>query len=432
MQAGFISKLYNVKRILFPVILFLCISGETTAQSGTGHNPFSRFGAGIPYEFGISRNEAMAGCGIAAPDQDYPNFLNPALLHFNRKVNLNSDFRYQFRRLEQSGQTVLRQGSAGPALLSLLIPLGETISAGAGIRPYSSREFTYQSIRRAGTDSIGLRTRGSGGLSQAFLSFGLRINRHISLGLEGSYVFGTLEDSITFGVLPSTINYTFSNLLKRRVSQFLLRPGLHLMSVVSKEKGVFIGGGFSTELGSRLSTRRYNQFSIPGTFVLDTLEDGISGYIVRPLSMKAGLALFSPQSWSASAEAEFINADNLSPEDGIRYRNTLSWRFSGEFCPGTKRSTSYLNLITYRAGFQFRELPFEYAGNGLRDVRITAGASFPVIRKESKFSRPLINLSLAIGQRGISAANLGSERYFQVSLGFTLNDFLWFNRYKID
>jgi len=374
----------------------------------------------------------MAGCGIAVPDQDYPNFLNPALLHFNRKVNLNTDFRYQFRRLEQPGQALLRQGSAGPALLSILIPLGEAVSAGAGIRPFSSREFTYQSLRRAGTDSIGLRTRGSGGLSQAFLSFGVRINRHISLGLEGSYVFGTLEDSITFGVLPSSINYTFSNLLKRRVSQFLLRPGLHLMSVVSRDQAVFIGGGFTTEIGNRLSLRRFNQFSIPGTFVLDTLEDGVSGIVVRPLSMKAGFSLFSPQSWSASAEAEFINADNLAPEDGIRYRNALSWRFSGEYCPGTKRSTSYLNLITYRAGFQFRELPFEYAGKGLRDMQISAGASFPVVRKESKFSRPLINLSVAFGQRGISSEQLGSERYFQLSLGFTLNDFLWFNRYKID
>lgn len=402
------------------------------AQSGTGHNPFSRFGAGIPYEFGVSRNEAMAGCGIAAPDQDYPNFLNPALLHFNRKVNLNTDFRYQFRRLEQPGQTMLRQGSAGPALLSILIPLGESISAGAGIRPYSSREFIYQSLRRAGTDSIGIRTRGSGGLSQAFLSFGLRISRHISLGLEGSYVFGTLEDSITFGVLPSGINYTFSNLQKRRISQFLLRPGLHLMSVISKEKGIFAGAGFSAELGNKLSYSRYNQFSIPGTFIRDTLEDGVSGSVIRPQSLKAGFALFSPQAWSLCAEAEYIQAEGLTPEEGIRYRNSLGFRLGGEFCPGTKRSTSYFNLITYRAGLLFKELPFEYGNRPVRDVRMTAGASFPVVRKESKFSKPLINLSLAVGQRGISANDLGSEKYFQVSLGFTLNDFLWFNRYKID
>ena len=414
------------------IFVFCLLSGRVIAQSGTGHNPVSRFGAGLPLDLGISRNEAMAGCGLAVPDQDNPNFLNPALLHFNRKVNLNTDFRYQFRRLSQAGQPVLSQGTAGPSLLSILVPLGEAISAGAGIRPYSTREFTYQSLRRAGTDSIGVRTRGSGGLSQFFLSLGVRLGRNASIGLEGSYVFGTLEDSVTFGVLPSSINYTFSNVVKRRVGQFLLRPGLHLMTVLSKENGVFLASGFSGEIGNQLSVSRFNQFSIPGTYIKDTLENEVAGILVRPLAMKAGFGLFSPQSWSVNAEGEFTKASDLAPEDGIRYKNVLSFRFGAEFCPGTKKSTSYLNLVTYRFGFLLKNFPFEYQGKSIQDMRLTAGASFPIVRKDAKFSRPLINLSLAVGKRGIAGSSIGSENYFQVGLGFTLNDFLWFNRYKID
>jgi hypothetical protein len=110
----------------------------------------------------------------------------------------------------------------------------------------------------------------------------------------------------------------------------------------------------------------------------------------------------------------------------------LSFRFGAEFCPGTKKSTSYLNLVTYRFGFLLKNFPFEYQGKSIQDMRLTAGASFPIVRKDAKFSRPLINLSLAAGKRGIAGSSIGSENYFQVGLGFTLNDFLWFNRYKID
>ena len=422
-------------RILACFFSLTIISAGSTllAQSGTGHNPVSRFGYGLPWDFGISRNEAMGGCGQVVPDQDHPNFLNPALIHFNRKVNLNSDLRYQYRQLSQLGRPGLNQGTAGPALISILVPLGEEISAGAGIRPFSSREFTYQKLQRgAGSDSIGLRIRGSGGLSQAFMSVGFRLHKMVSLGLEGSYVFGTLEDSVTFGVLPSSLNYTFSNIVKRKVSQFMLRPGIHLMSVLSRKKSVFIAGGFSTEIGQRISASRFNQFSIPGTGIKDTLENQVASEIVKPQSMKFGIGLFSPLRWSLSLEGEYIRAATLPAENGILYTDAMSWRAGGEYCPGIKKSTSYFNLITYRAGVQYRQLPYSYEGKNIHDLRLSAGASFPVVRKDAKFSRPLINLSLAAGKRGIPSSNLGSENYFQVSLGLTLNDFLWFNRYKID
>ncbi len=375
----------------------------------------------------------MAGCGQVVPDQDHPNLLNPALIHFNRKVNLNSDLRYSFRRLNQVGQNELQQGAAGPALISIVVPLGGAVSAAAGIRPYSAREFTYQKIQKeGGQDSIGLRIRGSGGLSQTFISCGFRLSKTISLGLEGSYVFGTLEDSVTFGVLPASLNYTFSNIVKRKVSQFMLRPGIHLMAPVNRQKAIFLAGGFSTEIGNRISLSRFNQFSIPGTLLKDTLENQTSSFLPRPVSMKLGLGLFSPLSWSLSAEAEFTRAGNLSGEQGIEYADALSWRAAGEYCPGTKRSTSYLNLITYRAGILLKQYPYLYGGKNIQDARITAGASFPIVRKDAKFSRPLINLALAFGKRGIANTEIGSENYLQVSLGLTLNDFLWFNRYKID
>ena len=411
---------------------FFCL-GTLQGQSGLGHSPVSRLGYGFPLDFGLSRNEALAGCGQALPDEDFPNFANPALLHFNRKVNLNTDFRYLYRRLSQPGESLYRRAAAGPANLALVVPLSGRISAGFGIRPYSFREFIYENIRYASTDSIGLRIRGSGGLSQVFMASGIRINKYLGIGLEASYVFGTLEDSVTFGVLPSSVNYQFSNILKRKASQFMFRPGLHFMKPISAgKKPLFLSLGCSADLIQQISLRRYNQFAIPGTNFRDTLEFETAASIRKPKIIRAGVGLFSPSYWSVSAETEYQQADFIPSEGRVNFSNQFSWRACAEYRPGTDRSTAYSNLITYRAGLSIQNFPFSDGSGVYRDYRISAGASFPVIRKEAKFSKPLINIAVATGRRGNQAGIFGMENYWQISLGFTLNDFLWFNRYKID
>lgn len=424
-------RTYSIKH--FAVFLLLqAISLQVQGQSGIGHSPVSRIGTGLPLDFGMNRNEAMAGCGQAVPEEDFPNFQNPALLHFNRKVNLNMDFRYLYRNLELNGESTYRRGTAGPALLSMVIPISDRISAGFGIRPATFREFTFQNIRYTSADSIGLRIRGSGGLSQAFMSFGIRIFKNLSIGAEGSYLFGTLEDSVTFGVLPAAQNYTFSNIQKRRAGQFLFRPAIHLMQPLNKSKQIFLAAGMSADLIQNVKILKYNRFAIPGSNFADTLESDAPGKLHRPAIVKAGFGIFSPQSWSVSAETEYAIANQIPSEGNIRFSNSLSWRAGAEYRPGTAKSTAYLNLVTYRAGISLMNYPFSDAITRYSDLRFTAGASFPIILKEAKFSRPLINLCLATGARGSSASYFGKERYLMIQLGFTLNDFLWFNRYKID
>jgi hypothetical protein len=417
---------------LLSLFIFRAFLNPVQAQSGIGHSPVSRLYTGYPLEFGISRNEATGGCGQAVPDEDHPNFQNPSLLHFNKKVNLNTDLRYIYRNLRQNTESDYRIGAAGPALLSITFPVSNRISAGFGIRPYSFRDFIYQNVRYASGDSIGMRIRGSGGLSQVFMSTGFRIGKYLSIGLEGSYVFGTLQDSVTFGVLPSTSNYVFSNIVKRKAAQFLLRPGLHFMQPLSKENGVFLSAGFTADLGNRIALRRYNQFSIPGTNFRDTLEFEVPSSLSRPENYSVGIGLFSPMAWSVSTEMTYTQAKSMPADGSITFSDCFSWAAGAEYRPGTKKSTAYLNLITYRAGFAFRTHPFSDNSGPYQDMRFTTGASFPITRKDAKFTRPIINLSIAAGSRGREQSIFGKERYLQIQLGFTLNDFLWFNRYKID
>jgi hypothetical protein len=134
-----------------------------------------------------------------------------------------------------------------------------------------------------------------------------------------------------------------------------------------------------------------------------------------------------------SAEVDYTKAAGISNEGlDFTYADALTYRAGFEISPGTKKSTRYVNIMTFRGGLMYQQLPYKMGGDFVTDKRISIGASFPIIRKEAKFSRPLINLGISYGRRGLKNTYIGMENYYQVNLSFTLNDFLWFNRYKID
>ena len=412
-------------------ILFLNI---VKAQSIIGHSPLSRFGLGQRLGYGLTRNEGMAGCGIAAPNSDHPNLYNPALLSFNRKVDLDIDLRYAYRTLKWPQSKDYQTGSGSPAQLSFIIPINKRLSTAFGIRPYSVRDFVFNQKRYEGGDSIGFRSRGLGGVTQVWLAAGYELHKSISLGLEASYLFGTLEDSVSFGVLPEFLNFNFISIYKRKVSQFVFKPGIHLRFPINEKKGTYFGIGATADIGNVIGFREYRTFTIKGTgSQKDTLQNGNQSSLKRAITYSGGVSVFNPEVGTLSAEVDWVQAQDQTEENTlVKNHNALAVRIGGEYMIGTKKSTRYFNIITFRAGLSYQQLPLQQDGSFVTDQKVSFGASFPIIRKEAKFSRPLINIGLAYGQRGLKNSSVGHENYWQVALGFTLNDFLWFNRYRVD
>jgi hypothetical protein len=404
------------------------------SQANSGHSPISRFGLGQLRGPGLTRAESIGGAGIALPASDFSNLLNPALLLFNDKVNLNMDLWYQAQNLKVAGNPDYTSAGAGPALVSISIPVSSRFVFGAGIKPHSVREFYYQSRSSLGTDTLQIRQRGSGGTTQTFLSFGWKAAKGLSFGLETSYLFGTLEDSLTFGILPLQRNLTFVGIDKRKVSQFLFKPGAFYQFAIPGKEETYLGIGATAQIGGNVRYKKYSTFEVSGVGEIDTLAFEQKGNLEIESRYRIGLSYFKTMNWGLSLEGELIQPGSSGLLAGSQFVSTSSMavRFGAEYSPGVSKSTRYVNIMTFRAGFAHEEMPYALNGKKPTDTRLTFGTSFPVIRKEAKYSRPLINVGFALGQRGLNGSYLGMERYWQLSLGFTLNDFLWFNRYKID
>jgi len=420
--------------LLLPLILsgFGSIS---FAQTNSSHSPLSRFGLGQNPGIGLTRNEAMAGAGSGSPSGDHPNFLNAAMLSFNEKVNLNLDLRYQYQRLKVGNASAVKGASGQPAFISFVIPIKRGFSMAAGVRPFTNRDFNYSQKTVLGADTLGLRTRGTGGTTQVFLAGGYKIHKNIRVGLETSYVFGTLQDSVIFGILPSDKNFSFINLSKRRISQITFKPSLHLNFPISEEENTYFGIGAGADVGGAYATKTYNTFSIKGVAgETDTLGYGDKSSLQSAKTYKVGFGYYKPLNWSLNADFEYISTSGLLPDQGqsYTYKDAKVARLGFEVSPGTKRSTRYFNIITFRGGVVYEQLPYQLGGKFITNQRVSLGASFPIIRNEAKFSRPLINIGVSYGKRGLKNSYVGVENYWLVNLSFTLNDFLWFNRYKID
>lgn len=424
----------SIFRVAAGFILSLSCGQLVYSQANSGHSPISRFGLGQLKGPGLTRSESIGGAGIALPVSDFSNFANPALLLFNDKVNLNMDLWYRAQDLKVPGISSYTSAGAGPALISISIPFSSRFVFGAGIKPHSVREFYYQSQQALGTDTLQILQRGSGGTSRAFFSFGWKAAKGLSIGLETSYLFGTLEDSLRFGILPLQKNLLFVGLDKRKVSQFLFKPGIFYQFALPGKEETYFGIGATAQIGGKVGYRRYSTFEVSGVGEIDTLANDQAGKLNIESRYQIGLSYFKTMNWGFTLEGEYIQPSASGIASGSQFANSdaMAFRAGAEYSPGISKSTRYVNIMTFRAGFVHEQLPYSFNGKKPTDTRITFGTSFPIIRKEAKFSRPLINLGFGFGQRGLSDTYLGMERYWQISLGFTLNDFLWFNRYKID
>jgi hypothetical protein len=90
-------------------------------------------------------------------------------------------------------------------------------------------------------------------------------------------------------------------------------------------------------------------------------------------------------------------------------------------------STRYWDVVTYRLGFQYNQLPYQIAGTQLNDINGSAGISLPV----GAFRVNYITLSVVGGQRGALIGTQIREQYVRMALGFSLND-RWFRKQVID
>jgi hypothetical protein len=110
-----------------------------------------------------------------------------------------------------------------------------------------------------------------------------------------------------------------------------------------------------------------------------------------------------------------------------------SYGFSAgaQITPDITSIGSYFKRVDYRIGFLHDKSYIRMSDQDIKQTAVTFGFGFPLAPNQRAITFYKLNLAAELGRRGTLTNGLVQESYFNLHLGFTLND-KWFRRFKFE
>ena len=432
-----------IKKIL---LVFLMISSSVVFGQRTTSSPYSFFGIGEEFSAKTIEQASMGGIGVALNSAQYLNFTNPAA-YSNLKFTT-----YSFGLLSKdltiesndASQTV---NSTSLSYFALAFPIGKSAGFSIGMQPISSVGY---SLSNTGLDAGGSPTEvsvfsGHGGVNRVYGSFGIKIYKELSLGIEADYSFGKVEKVFS--------NQMANVALATRYNETsTIRGGnIKIGAQYTKElkNKLVLNFGSTVKFGSDLDVEGLERFytlslSSSGTEIIrDEAEvENIKGKYNLPLQTIFGFGIGKLDKWHAGIEYEnqdAIQTTGFLDRSGNTFQYDASNRvsFGGFYTPKANSISSYWDRVTYRGGLRYETTGLLIDGSGtgtnfskVNDFGISFGLGLPLGRRLSN-----INLGFEFGKKGSTNNNLIQENYFNLRIGLSLNATgrqAWFQKRRID
>ena len=426
-----------MKRILF--LLFLgFFSINTMAQNSTS-SPYSLGGLGDITFRGNAINRFMGGIDVYS-DSIHANLNNPAAYADLKLTTFAVGINYRNTELA-SGATQENNTSAAVDYVAVAIPT-KHFGFSFGVLPYSSVGYLLQSIENEDSDNTVLnRYEGDGGVNKAFFSIGFKVYKGLKFGLTANYNFGQIstessrqQQGINFGTFISS---------QSSLSGFSYQLAGHWNIPLNEKTSLDFFGSIAPEHKIRslneqvFFTRSTINQSIGDFEEVDlnprnladidlTIGDkiDIGGGIGRDKKWYLGGQYTRIQ--SGGYQNDFIQLNNVS------YTNGSRMAVGGYFLPNYSSITDYWKRIVYRFGARKETSGVVLNGESLEETGMSFGVSLPLGgfytgSNVSAFSN--MNIGVEFGKRGTQSGGLIEENYWNVRLGFSLND-LWFIKRK--
>ncbi len=425
-------------RKIIVIIITLFVSASSFAQKNNT-SAYSFFGIGDKNKVNTVEQLSMGGVGVALNDVFRLNFSNPA-----SAASLSfTTYALAIENKYITAQDANNKQSAATTYLSYLalgVPIGEKGGLTFGLLPNSSVGYSLVSNVFDSEDALTEATlySGEGGTNKVFLNFGYKPIKGLSLGIQGNYVFGKIENNIInqIGDAPLATKYeTVSN-----VKGFSVNLGFQYETKLTNKVDLNLGASLDLNNTISLEGNEYlysvslGSFESPRDTILNTES---AADLKSPLKTTLGVGVGEKNKWLAEIDYSFQNA--LELEGGVfnNYSKIAYDKYSkiavgGFYTPKFNSISSYWERVTYRAGLKFEKtgLLVDAIGNGadftaIDDFGISFGVGLPLNQQLSN-----INFGFEFGKRGKTNSGLVKENYFNFRLSLSLND-KWFKKLQI-
>lgn len=400
--------------------------------------PYSRYGLGTLFDPEYTNLRGWGGLSAAYHNPFNINFANPASYSDIKLATLDVALFGGALKLN-TPDTFIVFGDGSVSNIALGFPvIKNKAGISFGISPFSRVNY---SIAQENDSSVEFGSsynlfQGQGGLYRFYAGGGYKFG-NLSVGINASYLFGTINytDILAF---PESLNaYNTRRQEMRRLGDFLFDAGVQYRVNIGKEKLYFLDLGLTGNLQTDIRAHRdllyerfiYTENSNNPIDPQDTLYSVLNekGVVTLPGTFAAG-AIFSKQyRYSVGVNYKYTMWSNFK-SFGEADQTADTWKLGvgGEFIPDYKSYQQYWKIISYRVGMTYGKNYVELNDQELKQYAINVGAGFPLRRSFSQ-----ISLAGEWVHIGSLKDNPVTASFFRLTAGFTLND-KWFQKRKFD
>ncbi len=392
---------------------------SVSAQNNT-FSPYSRYGYGIISEPAFGGASGMGGIGYGLRSSGQINPMNPASYSAVDSLSFLFDFGLSavYTRFRENNLREARLNS-NIEYAAVKIPLSKDWGLSLGLYEYTRLGYAFSSSGSL-TDLDGNSLiysnaySASGGINNAYLGTSVLFFKHLSLGVNINYKFGSLiNKSVLSYPYNAEINPTsVSNVLV--VNHFNIDAGLQYEQWFGYKHRLVLGVNYTPD---GLMDVNYTTT----TTTLDTLiqeHPGLSFGFPQNLGLgfsytydnRLTLGMdFQHQAWNKTSF--FGVSDSLS----LRTRLALG----AEFLP-LNIAQRYYQAIKYRMGLYYSDSYIKFAPGNLKELGLSVGLGLPL-----RNQRTALNLAMEYGKTLTPLPGMVQEHYWRVKLGLAFSE-TWF------
>jgi hypothetical protein len=328
-----------------------------------------------------------------------------------------------------------------------------------GLKPFSSRGYSFTQKIYTGTDSIKYVYLGQGGIQDLFLGFSYGIiqkkSTKISLGINASYLFGkVMNEKQAILIDPNTISGGIGR-NSITVNSFHYEVGAFFRHKMGKRHEFSVSAVIAPRqsISATSIDELYIASNINNLATYDVLDYMNSkGKINVGMEQKYGLAYefllpdLNRKTRSLHPQLTFLFSYSTLNESTPNFEYLTTWKselaskigIGLQFKPEAKlyeniSTLKTLEKVSYRFGAYFSTLPYTSAtGKNYIEQAITAGFGVPILAQQGLSS---LNLSVGLGKRGIDEPGYTNEEFITFNFGVVISPSSfdrWFRKRKLD
>ena len=439
------------------IALFIFVMSTYTFSFAQENSPYSRYGLGdiIPSQNMVSRSMGGITAGFVDSSGFLPysqsiNLNNPAALGSLNTTLFDFGTEIDVRTLKSNispekytgVNTIISYLQLGfPITPKRMLAKGNYWGISFGLRPVTRVNYKIIADSRIiGIDSVTTLYEGTGGISRANFSTGVKI-KNFSFGVSTGYTFGNRETGTKLGFNNDTVKYMQSNTQSQsRFGSVFLNLGAQY-TIRLQNKNV-LRLGVTADLQQNLKAKRNNVnetffYSPDGEIIgIDTVTSikDEPGIVKLPATYTGGFT-YTNAHWILGADASYTTWSKYryyGAQDPVQDNVTI--HMGGQYYPAGANTPAkkYWSFVRYRAGVYYGN-DYIKLNTNRPSYGFTFGAGLPLtsFRRLRLGEFVTLNTGVEAGQHGNKQNQSIRESIFRFNFGIALTA-AWFQKRKYD